>query len=142
MYMCIWEGSYSQGGHRIYSPEKSISGLLPFFGSSSLAILFGGAPNSSSLKGNLFMPELQNTRTHINININHCLNALNNQLTGCKTQASTKAHGHFLETTTLNAFYCESAKGCLGSKLLKIKCETSNCEIRASVTSPLLCIFC
>lgn len=33
--------------------------VVPFFGSSSLAILLGGEANSSSLKGNLLMPELQ-----------------------------------------------------------------------------------
>lgn len=82
--------------------------VVPFLGSSSLAILFGGETNSSSLKGNLFMPELQWTHTqkHTVTHTNHCLNALNNQLTGY-------------------AFYCESAKGCLDSKLLKSNCEKS-----------------
>lgn len=45
--------------------------IVPFFGSSSLAILVGGDTNSSSLKG-LFMPELLWTHTHAHKSVLKC----------------------------------------------------------------------
>lgn len=47
-----------------FAPREHILSAVPFFGSSSLGILLGGEANSSSLKGNLLMPELLQGQTH------------------------------------------------------------------------------
>lgn len=117
--------------------------VVPFLGSSSLAILFGGETNSSSLKGNLFMPELQWTHTqkHTVTHTNHCLNALNNQLTGYKTHTHRhKAHGHFLETTTPVCFLLRKCQRLSGFKTTKKQLWKE--QKGAPVNSPLLSVFC
>lgn len=120
--MCVWKAAIitwqrERGSthahaceHTNFPPWEHILSMVPFFGSSSLAILLGGEANSSSLKGNLLMPELLQGQVHRHTYTNQCLKAPYSQLTGHKTYTSTKALQHSWKQQPQHAFNGQGSK--------------------------------